>query len=638
MGARVAHLARVFRPWLVPIMGACSLHTMQRTFRMNSDTHNPHTWPSGAPIRSVPEEAEGQWEEETDKQGRVWYVKRPRFCKKRLRIRVANKADGEARMRQLRDLREKLAIGLIDDRQALVAAGVLVRGRLLQVEDVWQPYFDGLSERSQKIAACSWKYHLAPYFEGKRAAELTANVMAEWEKAERAKPGQRPGELLSAKTVRNAYDLLRTAYSRAIEAGEIQRVPWEPSYRPPSIAGHTERVASREACRSIEELQALVREAVYHDEANAKAGRYSDMSTRLLVLALCGLRQGEAAGLGWEDVDLDVEPYMCRVRYQVTDGWRARHPEWTRPLSPPKSRRPGFLLHPVALKVLRHHRERLTERGWYDEKGPVFPTTGGGAEGGGWRSHADLVPPALFRKFVERAGLPNPDRWVTHSLRHTFATLEAAALPSIRDLMLRTGHSSINVAQAYIHSVGRGHVRSGISEAIGEGIPDVGPRPVEGAMVVRELAGPTLEGLPAMTVERGRAIEEGRKAARREKRQAERIAFAKRHGLGGGASDYRALLGAATVAEIRAMLTGRLGPKVNDEKRRAYQAAYVRVVRSEGKEAAALAGRRAQAMWLRHFYDALRANAKVRGVLPPGWTAPVGGAHGTTPADESEEW
>lgn len=605
-------------------------------FRVNkmSNEHGPSRWPDGTPMSgTLNAQGEHEWSEEKDASGKVWFVRRPRFFGKRLRIRVASLADGNARIRQLDDLREKVQLGVLTQRQALVAVGALMRGRVLQVEDVWDPYFASLGERTKKIAACSWRYHLAPYFKGRRAAELTANVMAEWETKEKARPGKRDGELLSPKTIRNAYDLLRTAYTRAIEAGEIERLPWDPGYKPPSIAGHIERVATREACRSIEELQAIVREAILYDEKGQAGGRFSDLTARVFALAVCGLRQGEAAGLGWDDLELDVEPFTCKVRVQVTDGWRGRHPDWERPKSPPKSRRPQFLLHPAAVKMFRAHRDRLTERGWYRPDGPVFPTTGGGAVGGQWRSHADLVLPALFRRLVERAGLPNPERWVTHSLRHTYATLEAAKLPSIRDLQARTGHSSVQVLQGYMHSVGRGLVQSGIDLSVGDDFPEVEPRAIAGASLVGELALPDLGDVAAVTVQRGRAIEAERTEAKREKRRVEGKAFMDRHGLG-QPFDYRSMLGNFGVESIRELLQGKLGPRLTYEKRKAYQRAYVAAVRVEGKEEAARRGRAAQALWLRHFYDALRRNAKARGCLPEGWTPPTHAPHGTKVDDD----
>lgn len=116
------------------------------------------------------------------------------------------------------------------------------------------------------------------------------------------------------------------------------------------------------------------------------------------------------------------------------------------------------------------------------------------------------------------------------------------------------------------------------------------------------------------------------------------VAFAERHGLGGvpGAS-YQMILGDAPNDDIRRMLDGWLPPKLTAIKRRAYSIAYLRRVREGGKGEAQRAGRLAQSAWMKNFYDALRRNAKVRGILPAGWTPPVGGRHGTQAAGEEKE-
>lgn len=575
---------------------------------------------------------EYEWQEEVDARGRTWYRRRPRFFGKRITIRVSSKEEGEAKIRLLAHLREQVRHNMIGEQEALRQAGALERGTILTVDDVWKPYALSQSARTRKIAEAAWCHHLAPHFSGKPAVSLDANAMRAWEVAERELPGKRIGELISPKTVRNAYDMLRTAFGRAVAAGHLRALPWEPGYRPPRVMAHAESVASREACRTVDELRRLVRAAMEYDERLALKGRWSDMCARVFVVAMLGLRQGEACGLAWEDLHLDDGSHDCVVVHQAVDNWRAIHPEWTRPLDPPKSARPMFALHPRVVDFLRSHRERLRDRGWYRSDGPVFPTIGGGARGGQWRDKSELLRPELFREIVRAAGLPNPERWVPHSLRHTFATLEGANASSLRDLQARTGHSSLRVLEGYMKSVGRGLIPSTIALEVGDDVPRVlafAPVTAEGEILAN------LDDVVGVSVERGRAVQSERDALRRRKRAEDRKAFAERHALG-GAQSYQVILGQAGVDEIRKFLSGKLGPKLNGQRRRAYTLAYLRSVRIYGKGEAARFGRLAMQAWDMNFFDALRRNAKARGCLPAGWAPPPRSYVGTVPTEAKQ--
>ena len=575
---------------------------------------------------------EYEWQEERDSKGRTWFRRRPRFFGKRITIRVATKAEGEAKVRLLDHLREQVKHNMIGEAEALRQAGALERGMILTVDDIWKPYAMGQTVRTRKICDAAWCHHLAPHFSGKPAASLDANAMKAWETAERELPGRRAGEMISPKTVRNAYDLLRTAYGRAVAAGHLDAVPWEPGYRPPRVKAHAESVASREACRTVDELRRLVRAAMEYDEKLQAKGRWSDMCARVFVVAMLGLRQGEAAGLGWDDLHIDDGSHDCLIVHQAVDNWRHAHPDWTRPLDVPKSDRPMFSLHPRVVEFLRSHRRRLDDRGWYRPDGPVFPTIGGGARGGQWRDKSELLKPDLFRELVRRAGLPSPERWVPHSLRHTYATLEGANAASLRDLQARTGHSSLKVLEGYMKSVGRGLIPSTIGLEVGDDVPRLlamAPTSPEKEVLAN------LDDIVDVSVERGRAIQAERDGQRRKRRAEDRKVFAERHGLG-GAQSYQVILGQATADEMRKFLAGKLGPKLNGQRRRAYTIAYLRTVRTYGKAEAQRSGRLAMEAWDRNFYDALRRNAKARGCLPAGWSPPPRAYHGTTPTEAKQ--
>lgn len=150
------------------------------------------------------------------------------------------------------------------------------------------------------------------------------------------------------------------------------------------------------------------------------------------LIALRGLRRGEAAGLRWADVDLDAGVAMIEQQ-RIANGHLVT-------VGPPKtaaSRRLAALdRHTV--RLLREHRrrqraeQRTAGESWQDS-GYVFVAEGGTA----------LHPDFLTRRFhhlVGESGLP-PVR--LHDLRHGAASLAHRAGGDLKTVQAQLGHSSI---------------------------------------------------------------------------------------------------------------------------------------------------------------------------------------------------
>lgn len=162
-----------------------------------------------------------------------------------------------------------------------------------------------------------------------------------------------------------------------------------------------------------------------------------------VALAL-GLRQGEALGLRWQDVDLDAGELRVRVALQRVQGQPLR-------LVEPKTRqsRRTLPLPPPVIAQLRAHRTRQREdrllagerwegEGW----GLVFANTRGGP----------LEPRNLttrYKALLALAGLPNIR---FHDLRHSCASLLLAQGVHPRVVMEILGHSTITLTMnTYSH-------------------------------------------------------------------------------------------------------------------------------------------------------------------------------------------
>lgn len=153
------------------------------------------------------------------------------------------------------------------------------------------------------------------------------------------------------------------------------------------------------------------------------------------LLLATGLREGEALGLRWEDLDLQGETVSVHRTLQRVDGqWCFLEPKTNR------SRRTVPLPDMVA-QALREHRARqtgerlLTGPAWQGEQwgGLVFTT-----ETGGPLSQATVAH--HFAALLAKTGLP---RMRVHDLRHGAASLMAAMGVPARVAMELLGHSQI---------------------------------------------------------------------------------------------------------------------------------------------------------------------------------------------------
>jgi integrase len=221
---------------------------------------------------------------------------------------------------------------------------------------------------------------------------------------------------LSPKSVRYIRGTLRTALNHAVRWGYISRNPAAVIDGP--------RVEPYEAkAFSVEESRKFL-DAIKGDRMEAL---YS-------VALTMGLRQGEALGLRWQDIDLQLGTLQIAKQLQRIDG------EFQ--LVEPKTKRSRRILAlpAVAIRQLRDHSDRQqAERRLggvkWNDWGLVFTTTAGKPVDGTVVSHQ-------FHRILDRAGLPQRR---FHDLRHSCATLLEAQKVSARVAMEILGHSQISV-------------------------------------------------------------------------------------------------------------------------------------------------------------------------------------------------
>jgi integrase len=172
--------------------------------------------------------------------------------------------------------------------------------------------------------------------------------------------------------------------------------------------------------------------------------------TLWLLLAITGMRRGEALGLTWPDVDLDAGQLAIR-RTLVQVGYRL---EW----STPKTRygRRTLSIDPGTVAALREHRarqakERLVLGPAYADHELVF------CREDGLPIHPERVT-KVFQTHVRATRLP---KIRLHDLRHGWASHAVAAGIDVRTISSRLGHADAGFTmRVYAHQVPEAEARA----------------------------------------------------------------------------------------------------------------------------------------------------------------------------------
>jgi integrase len=316
--------------------------------------------------------------------------------------------------RTKREVLEKLRAALQEQ-----ATGTLRVGRAPSIAELLTSWLDASrsSVRPSTFTSYEWivRVHLVPTLGRVRLDRLTpADV--------EAMLALKAAEGLSARSCHHLRAVLRTALAKAVR--------WGLTSRNVAALADPPRVKRQESTvLDVESAQRFL-EAV-------KGDRLEALYTVALAL---GLRQGEALGLRWRDVDLvkrslTVRWALQRVRSAPSEPLRAV-------LVEPKTNRSRrtIWLPRVVMKAMQEHRHRQAEdrllagSAWV-ENGLVFTGRTG-------QPLLNTYVTRLFQGHLERAGLA---RMRFHELRHSAASLLIAQGVEARVVMEVLGHSTITI-------------------------------------------------------------------------------------------------------------------------------------------------------------------------------------------------
>lgn len=256
--------------------------------------------------------------------------------------------------------------------------------------------------------------------------KLYADLLIEGKRSQ--KPDETP-KGLSSRTVRYIHMIVRKALQDAVRGYELARNPADAA-TPPSPSRSK---APEMKTWSVDELRAFLNHV-----------RDDRLYALWLLLAMTGMRRGEALGLRWEDVDFARSRVAIR-RALVLNRYKL---EWSEPKTA-RSRRLIWLDEGTVEALLTHRRLQSDERALF---GPAYQENENAVF---CREDGELLNPdrvsKMFGLHVAESAV-QPIR--LHDLRHTHATLALQAGINPKVVSERLGHASAAFTlDVYSHAV-----------------------------------------------------------------------------------------------------------------------------------------------------------------------------------------
>lgn len=249
-----------------------------------------------------------------------------------------------------------------------------------------------------------------------RASQVTPKVLQSWVNALSETKSRRTGRLLSSKSIKETYSVLRLCYSVAVTWEMVPSNPCHDVVLPKS---------------QKQEITIMSK-----DDFDVFVTHLSDLKpdTKIAIeLALfCGLRRGEIMGIYDDDINETGVFYVERTRYKLDDEQIEKGAKTS--AGHRKCVLPAFLLDDI--KELReYHRTRAESLGQRWVYSPYLIK----------RQNGSPFIPDECNKRLKRYMLSIGLEPITfHALRHTYASMIIASGADIATVSKRMGHADIN--------------------------------------------------------------------------------------------------------------------------------------------------------------------------------------------------
>ena len=337
-------------------------------------------------------------------------------------------------------LTRKAALDWLGDAQSAGRKGEFIEPSRQRFGAYGLEVIDGLRIGPQTRASYlkNWRNHVEPYpLASLQLAQLTGSRLTTLYRLleKSGRKDHKAGEGLSARTVRYLHTIIHGVLAQAVKDGLLLRNPADAA-TPPSAR---EAKPPEMTCWTAAQLAAFLGWAAEH----------SQHYTLWHVLAMTGMRRGEALALRWRDVDLDAG--TVRVRRSAgmvrTAGEGAEVVE-----GDTKSGKPRVVdIDPGTVTVWRAYRKMRGSAALQlvRDDALVFGDIEGQHRNPEHISRQFVAEVARCRKALSADALPVIR---IHDLRHTHATILLSAREPVHVVSQRLGHASAVVTMTvYAH-------------------------------------------------------------------------------------------------------------------------------------------------------------------------------------------
>jgi len=326
------------------------------------------------------------------------------------------------------------AVKLNELKVRLAGDDLPAEGEAMTVEQWMTYWFKRIAPRNTKpltIAGYNAKVnqYVIPLLGHHRLDKLTPEHIEDaWDRLrEEGNPTKADPTPLSANTIHQTHRILARALKVAVQRKRLRHNP----------AG----ASMMDAPPRVEQPIKPMTEAEVDAVLDACRGQWN--AARWNVALALGLRQGEALGLRWEDVDLEAGVLHVRQTLMRLTGQGIV-------FGTPKSKmsRRSVQIPPSLLSNLKAHRIEQTARrlelgSFWTDSGLVFTLEDG-------RPLDPSVDAGRWRRLLKSAGLPH---YRLHDARHSAGTMMVSEGVDIRVAMAILGHSQLSVTMRYQHVV-----------------------------------------------------------------------------------------------------------------------------------------------------------------------------------------
>jgi integrase len=271
-----------------------------------------------------------------------------------------------------------------------------------------------LKPSSRRVEEVAWRVHVAPKWKGVRLADIRHSAVKTWV----SEMSRASGPV----TVIRAYNVLAGILDEAVRDRRLLTNPARGLKLPPKIKGEHRYLTDGQVWQLAGEAE-------------------PDKGVIVLVLAYCGLRWGELAGLQVADIDtlkrrIHVRQNAVNVGGTVEVGTPKTHERRSVPM-------PKFLIDPLAAACRGKARDEIVfpaARGGYAKS----PGASSWFEGAVSRcmAAADAARAEERKAHSDDPVTPVFPRITPHDLRHTAASLSVSGGANVKAVQKMLGHKS----------------------------------------------------------------------------------------------------------------------------------------------------------------------------------------------------